>query len=449
MKVNKGKELDAEEMDYVSSLESSIYELFNPDSQVVRDDFFEDAILKLNKYLEADYVLITNVNQENEGLNIDSICDRKNILPGINVSRENFLFKEVIREGHLSIKKDISDDQLKNSFFQGKNIKTILSVPLKGASKKVIGILSAMFSLPVEHEKYVKTLLYMFSSRISLELDHLISERELKRRNLELLVFKEELIQKNKELDKMNKELRHANLKAEESDKLKSSFLANLSHEIRTPMNAIIGFTEILKSNHLTPEEQAEYLDIVHQNGNQLLRVMDALIDISKLQAKAYVDERETVSINEMMVDLRDYFQKIIEVNQKPINLKMYIDAEDGADNIFTQKEAIFKVFDHLIDNAVKFTHEGEILFGYQVYSDYYEFFVKDTGIGIPKGEETKIFDLFRQIETDNNRDFDGNGIGLSIVKRYIEIMRGSVWAEPDQTEGALFKFRVPKYFDI
>ncbi len=449
MKVNKGKEFDADEMEYVSSLESCIYDLFNPDSQHVRDDFFEDAILKLNKYLEADYVFIANVNRENEGLNIDSICDQKNILSGVNLTRESFLFQDVIREGKILVKNDITGDQLKNSFFCEKKINSIISVPLKGASNSVIAVLSALFSLPVEHEKYVKTLLFMFSSRLSLELDHLISERELKRRNLELLVFKEELIQKNKELDKINKELRHANLKAEESDKLKSSFLANLSHEIRTPMNAIIGFTEILKSNHLTEEEQAEYLDIVHQNGNQLLRVMDALIDISKLQAKAYVDERETVSINEMMIDLRDYFQKIIEVNQKPIKLKMYIDAEDGSDKIFTQKEAIFKVFDHLLDNSVKFTHKGEILFGYQQDNDFYEFFVKDTGIGIPKGEETKIFDLFRQIDTENNRDFDGNGIGLSIVKRYIEVMKGSVWAEPDQTEGALFKFRVPKYFDI
>ncbi len=449
MNVKKRKVLSAEDFKFGSSLENCISDLFNPDNEFVGVDFLESTILKLNMYLEADYVFVARLNSETKLLETDVICDYKEILPQVSLNPENVLFKDSLFKGHVTSFNDIDSKNLEEGIFRDACIQSSITIALKGVSNNVLGILSAFFSIPVAKEEVIKTVMYMFASRFSSELQHMENEREVKRSNLELLVFKEEFIQKNKELDKMNKELRVAKLKAEESDKLKSSFLANLSHEIRTPMNAIIGFTELLKSNHLTPEEQSEYLEIVHQNGNQLLRVMDALIDISKLQARAYIDERETVSINEMLIDLQDYFKKMIEVNQKPIELKLYIDAEDGEDNIYTQKEAIFKVFDHLIDNAVKFTHQGEILIGYQVYNDYYEFFVKDTGVGIPKGEENRIFDLFRQIDTDNTRGFDGNGIGLSIVKRYIEVMKGTVWAEPDQKEGALFKFRVPKYFDM
>ncbi len=449
MNIKKRNVLSAEEFEFDSSLENCIYDLFNPDNQFTGSEFLERAILALNNYLHADYVFIGRLNCETKLLETDAICDQAEILPKVSLNVDNTLYKDSVLNGSVTVINNINSEDLKDEFFKGKDISASVSISLKGACNNILGVLTALFSVPLTKENNVKTLMYMFASRLSSELEHMESDTELERRNHELVVFKEEFTRKNSELDSMNKELRAAKLKAEESDRLKSSFLANLSHEIRTPMNAIIGFTELLKSNHLTQEEQSEYLDIVHQNGNQLLRVMDALIDISKLQARAYIDERESVSINEMLVDLRDYFKKMIEVNQKPIELKLYIDAEDGEDNIYTQKEAIFKVFDHLIDNAVKFTHQGEILIGYQVYDDYYEFFVKDTGVGIPEGEEDRIFDLFRQIDTDNTRGFDGNGIGLSIVKRYIEVMKGTVWAEPNQKEGAFFRFRVPKYFDI
>jgi len=449
MTVKKDKAVLTQQLDFGNDWESCIYDLFNPENQVVGESFFDTTIQKLNKYLSADYLFIARINEVESTLESVAFCNKIGNLKPISFPIEGSLCNKVIQGNCPTFINNVEESLVINEHFKGKRINSYVSVPLYGSSRNTIGVLTALFCHPVENAKKVESLMFMFSARIGAELEHLESERELKRRNLELLVFKEELIRKNKELDKINTELKQAKLKAEESDTLKSSFLANLSHEIRTPMNAIIGFTELLKSNNLSQDEKEEYLEIVHQNGNQLMRVMDALIDISKLQAKAYVEVRESLSVNDMLRSIQKTFSESIAASQKTINLKLYLDADSGKDKIYTHKEALFKVLDHLMDNAVKFTHTGEIVVGYQIFDDYFEFFVKDTGIGIPEGEEERIFDLFRQGDINNTREFEGNGIGLSIVKKYMEVMKGEVWAVPEQQKGALLKFRIPKYYDI
>jgi signal transduction histidine kinase len=120
------------------------------------------------------------------------------------------------------------------------------------------------------------------------------------------------------------------------------------------------------------------------------------------------------------------------------------LEANKGNDTFYLYKDALNKALEQLIGNAVKFTHKGEIHIGYTLTQHYFDFFVKDTGIGIPEGEEKIIFELFRQQNTGIAREFEGNGIGLSIVKKYVEFMKGKVWAEPNQQKGALFKVRIP-----
>ncbi len=445
---SQNKILKKSKIEFDDDLHSCIEDLFSPEKQSVGEEFFNSTILKLNKHLCADYVFIARVNEVENLLESVAFCDRNDILSPISFPMEGSLCQKVIEQKCSTFLQNIKSSDNLNKHFQGKDIKSYLAVPLYGSNMQSIGVLTALFVEPIINEKRQESLMYMFSSRIGSELEHMESERELKRRNLELLVFKEELIRKNKELDKMNNDLKDAKLKAEESNMLKSSFLANLSHEIRTPMNAIIGFTELLRSNNLSSEEKSEYLDIVHQNGNQLMRVMDAIIDISKLQAKAYVEPKQVVAINEVFNAVYDNFSTEISACKKPISLKLFLDANDGSDKLYTHKEALTKVFEHLLDNAIKFTREGEIVIGYLIYDDYYEFFIKDTGIGIPSGDEEVIFDLFRQADTNNTREFEGNGIGLSIVKKYVEIMKGKVWAEPNQTEGAMFKLQIPKFAD-
>ncbi|TLX77558.1 HAMP domain-containing histidine kinase [Labilibacter sediminis] len=444
MSEQRNEQIYSQQISLGNDWESCIYDLFNPQNAVIGEEFMEITIQKLNKYLNADFIFIAKVDKEEKVLESVAFCDRESVLKPFTIPYKNTPCEEVLAQSHITFKNNVQVNFPNDHRLQNLNVEGYSGVPLYNSSRQPIGVLTALFCDPIIDAKKIESLMFMFSSRISSELEHMEKERELKRRNLELLVFKEELIRKNKELDLINGELKQATSKAEESVKLKSSFLANLSHEIRTPMNAIIGFTELLKSNNLSNEEKASYLDIIHQNGNQLMRVMDALIDISKLQAKAYVETREKISINKILSEIYTNFSHEIKVRQKPIKLVLEFGEDDGHDELCIFKEAIFKIFDHLLGNAIKFTQEGQITLGYDVYEDYFEFFVQDTGIGIPKGEEERIFDLFRQVDIKHTREFGGNGIGLSIVKKYVEVMNGEVWAEPMQETGALIKFRLP-----
>ncbi len=444
MSTNKDRELLSKQLNVKGDWESCVYDLFNPRNPLKGEAFFKDTILKLCKYLDADYVFVAKLNGNDKELDAVAYCDKDELLPSFKFEYDGTPCENVLSQNSITYKSSVQVKFPEDLRLKKMSIEAYSGVPLIGSAKEPIGVLTALFCKPIEDAKRVEALMYMFSSRLALELEHLEEQRELKRRNLELLVFKEELIRKNRELDEMNQELKKANLKAKESAKLKSSFLANLSHEIRTPMNAIIGFTELLRSNDLNKDERQEYLNIIYQNGNQLMRVMDALIDISKLQAKVYIDKKEKVHVNKILSDIHENYSEELSVIQKPVEFNLILGDKDGKDLMYAHKEALLKVFDHLLSNAFKFTKQGKVYIGYTIEDDCFEFFVKDTGIGIPSGFEDYIFDLFRQAEIENSREFGGNGIGLSIVKKYVEIMGGEVWAEPDQKEGALLKFTVP-----
>ncbi|GAF01691.1 sensor histidine kinase [Saccharicrinis fermentans] len=425
-------------------LESCIYELFNPNNVMLGDDFFVASALSMCTYLNADYAFIARINPREETLEMLANCHKGEIVQGSVLQCDDEPCKQVIADNIVTYKESVRAAFPDSKLLKECEAEAFCGVPLYNASRKPIGVLLTLYSHKISDAKKIETLMFMYSSKVGSELEHRDRQLELRMHNMELLVFKEELISKNRELDQINNELKKVTLKAEEGNKLKSSFLANLSHEIRTPMNAIIGFTELLKSNNLSVEEKDEYLNIIYQNGNQLMRVMDALIDISKLQAKVYVEQKQRVRVNKMVSELHRNYSQEIKAMRKDIRILMLPGAADGMDILHTHKEALCKVFDHLIDNAIKFTHHGTVYIGYTVGDGCYEFFVKDTGVGIVKGQEENIFDLFRQGDVEKSREFGGNGIGLSIVKKYVEIMDGSVWAECNQKEGALIKFIIP-----
>jgi signal transduction histidine kinase len=232
--------------------------------------------------------------------------------------------------------------------------------------------------------------------------------------------------------------------KALEADKLKSTFLANMSHEIRTPLNSITGFSELIQDEDLTPEERQDMCRIIEKNSNQLLKLVNDIIEISKIESEQIKLIFRNFDINHLMNELVQEIELDMYRKRKILPFKVLKGFKDG--HLFSSDEfRIKQIFQHLLDNALKFTSEGEIEFGYEVLeqSNEVEFFVKDTGIGIPADKQESIFELFRQLDESSTRKYGGTGLGLSICKRLVAALEGKMWVDSKVNEGATFRFRL------
>jgi len=257
-----------------------------------------------------------------------------------------------------------------------------------------------------------------------------------------LLLKNEEYEALNEELNQTNEELLVAKEKAEESNRLKSAFLANMSHEIRTPMNGIIGFADLLKEPQLTGEEQQEYISIIEKSGKRMLNIINDIIDISKIESgemKVLISE---TNINEQIEDVHNFFQPEVEKKGISLNIKSFLNANEA--NIKSDAEKIYAILTNLTKNAIKFTDKGTIEFGYVKKGSLLEFFVKDTGIGIPKNRQKEIFKRFVQADIADKRAYQGAGLGLSITKAFVEMLGGEIWLESEENKGSIFYFTIP-----
>lgn len=237
-------------------------------------------------------------------------------------------------------------------------------------------------------------------------------------------------------------ELIIAKEKAEESDHLKSAFLTNMSHEIRTPMNGILGFAELLKEPDLKPDEIRDYVQTIQISGARLLNTINSIIDISKIESGLIdVDMNET-NVNEKIEFSYKFFKP--EAEKKGLKLSFKNGLPENESIILTDNEKLYGILTNLIKNAIKFTYEGSVEFGYQKKGKYLEFYVKDTGVGIPEKQLEIIFQRFRQGSESHNRGYEGSGLGLSISKNYIEMLGGKIWVESQEGIGSTFCFTIP-----
>ncbi len=230
------------------------------------------------------------------------------------------------------------------------------------------------------------------------------------------------------ERKRIDKELIAAKEKAEESDRLKSAFLANMSHEIRTPMNGILGFTGLLKTPMLTGEKQLQYIDIIEKSGVRMLNIINDIISISKVEAGQTEIILSDISINELITYIYNFFRP--EAEQKKLLVFFKNSLPENEAIIRTDREKVIAVLTNLVKNAIKFTFTGSIEFGYNKTGNFLEFYVKDTGIGIPPEQHEFIFDRFRQGSESLTRNFEGSGLGLSISKAYVKKLGGKIWVE-------------------
>ena len=247
-------------------------------------------------------------------------------------------------------------------------------------------------------------------------------------------------------IEKRTKELQISKEKAEESDRLKSAFLANMSHEIRTPMNGILGFTNLLQKPNLTGVKQREYIEIIKKSGDRMLNTVNNIIDISKIESGQMKVSFSSVNIGDNLNHLYSFFKP--EVHKKGMQLisnNVFIEEEIL---IQTDEEKLNSILTNLVKNAIKYSIKGQIEFGYELKKDnektWLEFYVKDSGIGIPKERQHAIFERFIQADIEDKHARQGSGLGLTISKAYVEVLGGKIWVDSKVEKGSTFYFTIP-----
>jgi hypothetical protein len=262
----------------------------------------------------------------------------------------------------------------------------------------------------------------------------------------ELIKANKELTFQNAEKEKRAAELIIAREQAEQSDRLKSAFLSNMSHEIRTPMNGILGFAELLKEPNLSGEEQQEYIKIIEKSGSRMLNIINNIVDVSKIEAGLVKIDIKDTNINEKIEFIYNLFKPQVEEKGMQLLFRNTLPAKEAT--IKTDNEKVYSILSNLVNNAIKYTNEGKIEYGYAKKGDYLEFYVNDNGIGIPKERQEAIFERFIQADISDVQARQGAGLGLSIAKAYVEMLGGKIWVESEPDKGSTFYFTLPYHIE-
>jgi len=265
-------------------------------------------------------------------------------------------------------------------------------------------------------------------------------KKELQDAHEKLSVLITELETANQKLNESNIELLKAKKKAEESDNLKSAFLANVSHEIRTPLNSIVGFSSLLNDPSLDNEIRNSYIGLIDSNTESLLVLIDEIMDLSKIEAQQLTLKMQDFSIDALMEELFAIFNH----GHKNQSVELRIIKTDPNKElfVFSDRVRVKQVFVNLLTNALKFTDSGFVEMGYSLLdNNEIAIYVKDTGIGIRKEHQEAIFHRFRKLNDNSGKIYRGTGLGLAITKKLVELLGGRIWIESESGKGSFFQF--------
>ncbi len=308
-------------------------------------------------------------------------------------------FQQLVNQGVVSL--------------MGKPSKAWLGVPLFSQNAVIGALVVQSYDNPKAYKQSDVEMMEFVSGQISLVLQ--------KQKNLEDLLV--------------------AKLKAEESDRLKTSFLNNLSHEVRTPLNGIVGCADLLCSADDVSVEWSLYSGIIAKNSKHLTNIINDVICMSSIETGQETLSPHVFNINHLLANLYEDFSVL-----KPLQIELSYEAllPETAATIQADEEKIKQVFINLLDNALKFTEKGSVVFGCQVQDAGLKFYVKDTGIGIEEQAQGYIFEKFRKLEHDQQKLYRGTGLGLSIAKAFVEMMGGKMGLESEKSKGSTFYFNLP-----
>jgi len=256
---------------------------------------------------------------------------------------------------------------------------------------------------------------------------------------LSLLIY---LIINISERKRYERRLLAAKSQAEESDRLKSAFLNNISHEIRTPLNGILGFSELLVDDRIKVDEAKSYKKIISESGKQLLSIIANVIELSKIQSGKSKINIHKFSIEKALDGVIESFKTAAK--EKELNIVISYSQSKPEHYFSTDEDKLKQVFNYLIDNAIKFTHSGQVEIGFKDQGNSFLFYVKDTGIGIKPNNVKNIFEFFNQGDVSTVRRYGGLGIGLSISKSLVDMLMGRMWLESEMGTGSTFYFELP-----
>ncbi len=251
-----------------------------------------------------------------------------------------------------------------------------------------------------------------------------------------------ELQLKQEKIEDTNNELQNALIIAEQSSFMKSEFLNLVSHEIKTPLHSILGYTQLLLNNQSLDEEAIESIEIIDNSGEKLLEIINDILLISAIESDKLNLDFEKFEIESMVDDILALYKD--EIAGKNLEIKLNYEA---IEYIYSDQRSIGKILHNLINNAIKFTKQGNIELVIYESDNFYNFEVKDTGIGIEKENFENIFSSFTQIEKSITRKYSGIGLGLTVCKKLVEMLNGEIWVHSEYGKGSAFYFKVPVKF--
>ncbi len=407
------KDLNIEELQIIAKKYEILKDVLSQRFYNLGDKFFAKIVENLNNTLNADFTFVGKLIKP-DSVETISLYSNGQFLDNFIYNLKNTPCEKVINQKICCYTEGVIEEFPDDILLKDMKIEAYAGVPLYDNNHNVNGVLVSLFKTPIEDPELVKTILLIHARQAGAELEH----------------------------QRIYSKLTEAKEKAEETNRLKQEFLQNMSHEIRTPMNGILGFTDLLNNDNIKPDQRTNYIKLIKSSGQQLLRIINDIIEISTLAAKKENVKMVNFCVHELIIEIHALFMKKSQNNNLPFFLKNKI-SEDKC-LVKSDKSKVTKILTNLIENAFKFTKEGFIELGSYIQNNSVVIYIKDTGIGIDKDMQGHIFNRFSQESPEIAITHGGLGLGLSICKENADLIGAHLCLESEKGNGSTFYLSLP-----